>query len=124
VRATRYATSEDISAFQDSPTRQQRPSSSIEFIHIDHSDNESPLAPPNRSREMLDFASMSRSEATTRRGPAVSDAPVLQLTTTTGRSFTGRAVLQGTLWRVELDSGAVVSLPADRVVSSQPLGSN
>jgi hypothetical protein len=123
LRATTYATGEDIEAFTDAPTRQPKPLSSVQFKKIDHGDTESPLAPTNRSREVLDFAAQARRTAV-RSQAGMSDAPVLQVLTSTGRSFTGRASLQGTLWRVELPSGGVVNLPADRVVSAEPVSGN
>jgi hypothetical protein len=123
LRSSTFATGEDIEAFTDAPTRQPKPFSSVQFKKIDHGDTESPLAPTNRSREVLDFAAQARRTAV-RSQTGISDAPVLQVLTSTGRSFTGRASLQGSLWRVELPSGGIVNLPADRVVSAEPVSGN
>jgi hypothetical protein len=118
LRATAHATEDDITAFQDATSRRPQPSSSVEFVKINHDDTDSPLAPVNRNREFIDYAGQARGEAA-KAEPQTSDAPLMQLTTTTGRTFTGRASLQGSLWRVELPSGAVINLPTSRILSAE-----
>jgi hypothetical protein len=117
LRVAEPATDEDIAAFLQAPFRRQRPSAFIRFVSIDHSDKESPLAPPNPSEVVMDYAAKAR--AISPRNPEVAAAPLRRITTLGGRTFFGRVLTEGDNWRIEVPTGGIVNIPASRVRSAE-----